>query len=168
MVSRYRHSAHMQNKTYIIMRSSWARWRLKSPASPLLTQLLFRRRSKKTSKLCVTGLCVGNSPVTGEFPAQMASNAEYILHLVTSSCVLKWSLGISVLPICKVKPVKHVWLSSGHGRYLPPQLSNMSPLLLYFANCECECQSKLAWNHTQRNKSQLLDNCVCTGVQTMS
>ena len=31
---------------------------------------------KKTSKLRVTGLCVGNSPVTGEFPAQMASNAE--------------------------------------------------------------------------------------------
>ena len=36
----------------------------------------FRHRSKKTSKLCVTGLCTGNSPVTGEFPAQMASNAE--------------------------------------------------------------------------------------------
>ena len=35
---------------------------------------LFRRRSKKTSKLRVTGLCVGNSPVTGEFSAQMASN----------------------------------------------------------------------------------------------
>ena len=29
---------------------------------------LFRRRSKKTSKLCITGLCVGNSLVTGEFP----------------------------------------------------------------------------------------------------
>ena len=38
----------------------------------------FGRRSKKTSKLRVTGLCVGNSPVTGEFPAQMASNAENI------------------------------------------------------------------------------------------
>ena len=37
---------------------------------------LFRRRSNKTSKLCVTGLCEGNSPVTGEFPAQRASNAE--------------------------------------------------------------------------------------------
>ena len=36
---------------------------------------LFRRRSKKTSKLRVTGLCAGNSPETGEFPAQMASNA---------------------------------------------------------------------------------------------
>ena len=38
----------------------------------------FRRRSKKTSKLRVTGLCVGNSPVTGEFPAQMTSNAENV------------------------------------------------------------------------------------------
>ena len=37
---------------------------------------LFRRRSKKTSKLRVTGLCEGNSPVTGEFPAQRASNTE--------------------------------------------------------------------------------------------
>ena len=33
-------------------------------------------RSKKTSKLHVTGLCEGNSPLTGEFPAQRASNAE--------------------------------------------------------------------------------------------
>ena len=39
---------------------------------------LFKRRSKKTSKLRVTGLCVGNSPVTDEFPAQMASNAENV------------------------------------------------------------------------------------------
>ena len=31
---------------------------------------------KKISKLRVTGLCEGNSPVTGEFPAQKASNAE--------------------------------------------------------------------------------------------
>ena len=40
-----------------------------------LLNRLFRRRSKKTSKVRVTGLCVGNSPGTGEFPAQMASNA---------------------------------------------------------------------------------------------
>ena len=38
----------------------------------------FRRRSKKTSKLLVTGLCEGNSPVTSEFPAQRASNAENV------------------------------------------------------------------------------------------
>ena len=41
-----------------------------------LLSRFFRHRSKKTSKLCVTGLYEGNSPVTGEFPAQRASNAE--------------------------------------------------------------------------------------------
>ena len=34
--------------------------------------------SKKTSKLRITGFCAGNSPVTGEFPAQTASNAETV------------------------------------------------------------------------------------------
>ena len=43
-----------------------------------LLNRLFRRRSKKTSKLRVTGLCAKNSPVTGEFPAQKASNAENV------------------------------------------------------------------------------------------
>ena len=33
---------------------------------------------KNPSKLRVTGLCAGNSPGTGEFPAQMASNAENV------------------------------------------------------------------------------------------
>ena len=60
-----------------------------------LLNRLFRRNSKKTSKLRVTGLCAGNSPGTGEFPAQMASYAENVSiwwrhhdhitsHLVTS------------------------------------------------------------------------------------
>ena len=43
-----------------------------------LLNRLFKRRSKKTSNLRVTGLCEGNPPVTGEFPAQKASNAEYV------------------------------------------------------------------------------------------
>ena len=43
--------------------------RLKSPTSWLFTQSLFTRRSKKTSKFLVTGLCAGNSPGTVEFPA---------------------------------------------------------------------------------------------------
>ena len=43
-----------------------------------LPNRLFRCRSKKTSNLRVTGLCAGNSPVTGEFPAQGASNAENV------------------------------------------------------------------------------------------
>ena len=43
-----------------------------------LLKRLFRPISKKTSKLRVTGLCEGNSPVTGEFPTKRASNEEYV------------------------------------------------------------------------------------------
>ena len=57
----------------------------------VLLNRLYRRRWKKTSKLRVTGLCEGNSPVTGEFPTQMASNAENVSiwwrhHISTSQC----------------------------------------------------------------------------------
>ena len=43
-----------------------------------LLNRLFGRRWKKTSKLRVTDLDEGNSPVTGEFSAQRASNAENV------------------------------------------------------------------------------------------
>ena len=43
-----------------------------------LLDRIFRLRSKKTSKLRVTDLCAGNSPVTGEFPAQRTGNAENV------------------------------------------------------------------------------------------
>ena len=43
-----------------------------------LLNRFYGRRSKKTSKLRITGLCEGDSPGTGEFPPQMASNAENV------------------------------------------------------------------------------------------
>ena len=43
-----------------------------------LLSRLFRPRSKKTSKLRITGLCEENSPVSSEFPAQRASDAENV------------------------------------------------------------------------------------------
>ena len=43
-----------------------------------LLNRLSRRRSRKTSKLRGTCLCARNSPVTGELPEQMASNAENV------------------------------------------------------------------------------------------
>ena len=53
------------------------------PHDCLLTRL-FRRRSKKNSKLPVSGLCEGNLSATGEFPPQRASNADFFFHLMTS------------------------------------------------------------------------------------
>ena len=43
-----------------------------------LLNCLFKRRLKKPSKPRVSGLWEGNSPGTGEFSAQMASNAENV------------------------------------------------------------------------------------------
>ena len=48
---------------------------------------LFRRKWKKTSKLRVIGLCEGNSPVTGEFPAQRPVTQKMLL----TSCVFVWT-----------------------------------------------------------------------------
>ena len=71
--------------TYIHNQDRSLRWRQNwrdsvsnhQPHDCLLNRL-FRCRSKKTSKLRVTGLCAGNSPGTGEFPAQMACHAENV------------------------------------------------------------------------------------------
>ena len=43
-----------------------------------LLNRLFKAQIKETPKLRVNGLCEGNSLVTGEFPAQRASNAENV------------------------------------------------------------------------------------------
>ena len=43
-----------------------------------LLNRLFKYRSKITSKLRVTGLCEGNSPMIGEFPTQRTSDMENV------------------------------------------------------------------------------------------
>ena len=47
---------------------------------PIASQPFIQAQIKKnkTSKLCITRLCAGNSPVTGELPAQRASNAKNV------------------------------------------------------------------------------------------
>ena len=71
-----------------------------------LLNRLFRRRSKKTSKIRVAGLCAGISPVTGEFPAQMASNAENVsiwwCHHEWHRVIMNESLFVKVTrPFCQ-------------------------------------------------------------------
>ena len=56
-----------------------------------------KRRSTKISKRRVTGLCEGDSTITGKFPAQMASNAKNVFiwwrhHIKWQLCeVPNWS-----------------------------------------------------------------------------
>ena len=68
-----------------IVCSQSLRWRHNGPdcvsnhqPHDCLFNRLFQHRSKKTSKLRVTGLCAGKSPGTDEFPAQRASYAENV------------------------------------------------------------------------------------------
>ena len=49
------------------------------PASQLFTQPFVQAQIKESIKAPRHCLCKGNSPVTGEFPAKMASNAEKFL-----------------------------------------------------------------------------------------
>ena len=65
-----------------------------------LLNRLFRRRSKKTSKLRTTGLCQRNSPVTGEFPAHRASNAENISILWRHHDPNQWRMTQFTVAIC--------------------------------------------------------------------
>ena len=68
-----------------------------------LLNRLFRRRSKKISKLCVTGLCAGNSPVNDEFPTQgpatrrMCSFDDVIMVMKDAIELLKWFVSANML-----------------------------------------------------------------------
>ena len=88
---------------------------------------LYRRRSKKTQKLRVTGLCAGNSPVTGEFPAQMASNAENVSiwwrHYEMQ--FLQWKLGYfdsSFNKVCSQVSIRHKHIEARLPPFRTPHL----------------------------------------------
>ena len=63
----------------------------------LLNRFFFRRKSMKISEFCVTSLCEGNSPVTGEFPAKRASNAENTIDWVSNTRLMQTRFRTSVL-----------------------------------------------------------------------
>ena len=66
-----------------------------------LLNRLFQRISVKTSKLRVIGLCAGNSPGTGEFPTQMASNAENVSIWWRHHVLLKFLLLLMISDKCR-------------------------------------------------------------------
>ena len=55
-------------ETFLIVTWKWAQAVSNHRSVGCLLTCVFRRRSKKTSKLCVSGLCEGNSPVTDDSP----------------------------------------------------------------------------------------------------
>ena len=119
-----------------------------------LLNRLFERRSKKTSKLRVTGLCAGSSPGTGEFPAQMASNAENVS--------IWWRHhGISVNAWTHFSTFWHFWCWSCIA------VQNRSPKCVSSFDCYIKMQSFKQFRLVQQNStSSIFDagiNCEKLG-----
>ena len=80
----YQIKVQMNALLHLISNTLWTSWTMTSygvsnhQPHDCLLNCLFSRRSKKTSKIHVTGLCEENSQVSGEFPTQRASNAENV------------------------------------------------------------------------------------------
>ena len=114
---------------------------------------LFRRRSKKTSKLRVTGLCVVNSPGTGEFPAQMASYTKNVSiwwrhhHIWTQRVINHWPIPHKgILGCCHWQNFSH-WscgamiydifydmMMTSHAPSASLRRRNVTPIWMYWNN----------------------------------
>ena len=81
----------MLYKMSVITMTSWrVRWQSNHRHLDCLLNPLFRHGSKKTSKLRVTGLCEGNSLVTGEFPHKgPVTQKTFPFDDVISSCIIR-------------------------------------------------------------------------------
>ena len=116
---------------------------------------LFRCRSKKTSKLRVTGLCEGNSPVTGEFPAQRASNAENVS--------IWWRHHEGTIGHMGYPP-KLIWNHSISFALILIQLSNYVKFVQYHCHALCKTPKHLTVEINVMDKN-LQDGfslwCVC-------
>ena len=109
-----------------------------------LLNCLFMRRSMKTSKLHVTGLCAGNSPVTGEFPAQRASNAEKVSIWLRHHVIVKTIQDVkSQCCSCHHKPecLIVMWL----------QVSGLCPW----------CHYTVQWLHLLNKMAHVLQTAFC-------
>ena len=104
--------------TYCItVTSPWARWRLKSPASPLFAQLLVLEQIKKTQRSASQAFVRGihRWPVTGDTKGQWRGKC---FHKMTSSwyCIFQ---GLYVQLESVVLFVNHCWVSFKCSHAIP-------------------------------------------------
>ena len=129
-----------------------------------LLNRFIRRRSKKTLKIRVTGPLPGTSPVTGEFPAQRASYAEYV--------PIWWRHHVIYLPSALNEEqlvLREVILLEGDtGEVLPIRQGHLNSPPLFFV-CKYWYTTSLIWyvniliwwRHQMETFSALL--AICAG-----
>ena len=88
-----------------------------------------RCKSKKTSKIRVTGLCAWNSPVIGEFHAQKTSNAENVSiwwhhHGVRLFCTYRYVANMRKTIMNDICINMHSWLLLAWWDYVQSALKH--------------------------------------------
>ena len=102
----------------------------------------FRHKSKKTPKLRVTGLCEGNLPVTREFPAQRAGNAENVfiwwrhhaqgIQSQHDVCNCKWLVRSSIIRSVRVVPSLPMYTMHYSGVIMGAMASQITSLTIVY------------------------------------
>ena len=131
----------------------------------------FGRGSKKTSKLRATGLCAGNSPATGEFPAQMASNAENVsiwwhhaFHVVELTRHNRRTQNIWLTHCGIVTPFGHIDLGQKDNVLLPDTTPLPKPILTYHQRCSVTFTSEHHFTRTCVGRLHVLNyHHICQG-----
>ena len=109
---------------------------------------LFRRRSKKTSKLRATGLCAGNQPLNGEFPAhkwpvlrKMFPFDDIIMSIIWQFIQAEIKENIKAprhWPVCG-KFTSERWIPRTNGQYCGKYFHLMT------SSCRACCLAKTSW-----------------------
>ena len=107
-----------------------------------LLSRLFRHISKK-SKLRVTGFCARNSPITGEFAAQMASNAENVSIWWRHHVLTMWNKRLIHARGMITPSSCHEMIWGANINFM--DLQNNSAPLLDLSLFICKCSNKPSW-----------------------
>ena len=138
--------------------------------------IVYSGADKKTSKLHVAGLCVGISPGTCKFPAQMASNAENIsIGWRHHDCLMVIAVATILVP-CRV--VRSLQLLKQLGRVAHICACNLTiigwyngillirPLWTNFSGIFIEINS-FAFNKTHLKMSSAKRRPFCLGLNVL-
>ena len=120
----------------------------------IIFSTVYSGKSKKSSKLPATGICTGNSPVTGEFPAQRARNTENVSiwwrHHGKSELLIVWTDWLYPYPR---ECVRHRWAPETTIRFPERQWHNLIDMGGWITCIRGVLRDK---NETQRNSKHVL------------
>ena len=153
---------------YITMASYWARWYLKSLASRLFSvysTVYSDADQRKCQSRGVTGFCAGNSPVTGEFPRQMASYAENVSiwwrhHEQCGTQFKPWGRQERALLATEKMNLPHLRLFFLTKQLIHLMWSRLSIKAIANYSCIPKC-IHVYWEVSQSNSNGKLHDVVC-------